>query len=564
MGAPGSIPAAAPRSIRLEPSGRGWDEREAVRAAANRELRSELLASGVERLGGIAGLAGLLLLAALGALFAFADRTAPPWSVAFPRFRLALVLAVVSSAAVYAAARSERLRRQHVHDLGSAYLVLLCLLIAVMRHALPWNAFELLRQVSPAVVPILAFGALIPATPRGSVATLLLAAAMDPLSLYASNVGGPSPSPGVFLLSAASPFAAALLAHRISVVVHRLSEGAERAREIGSYELVERLGTGGMAEVWRANHLMLASPAAVKLIRPEVLEHGNREAERLLRLFLREARTTASLRSPHTIQVYDFGITREGAFYYVMELLNGVDLKTLVERFGPQNAERTAFLLRQVCHSLAEAHDHDFVHRDVKPANVFTCLQGGDADFVKVLDFGLVLDRHPTAAELEDEQRFVGTPAIMAPEMVRFQAPVDARADLYAVGCVGYWLLTGKRVFEAATRHDMLVMHAHQKPLSPSARVGKPIHAELEALIMTCLEKNPDKRPQTARELAERLLAIHFEPPWTTERASLWWRRERPLEPDTVIVPSERTTEPEGSPDTRSSTNEPRSAGQPP
>jgi len=286
-----------------------------------------------------------------------------------------------------------------------------------------------------------------------------------------------------------------------------------------------------MAEVWRADHRILARPAAVKLIRPQMLgEHGQIETERLLRLFLREARATASLSSPNTIQVYDFGITREGAFYYVMELLHGVDLKTLVERFGPQTAERTTYLLRQVCQSLAEAHERDFVHRDVKPANVFACLLGGEADFVKVLDFGLVLDRHPTAAELEDEQRFVGTPAIMAPEMVRFQAPVDARADLYAVGCVGYWLLTAKRVFEAETRHDMLVMHAHQKPQTPSARIGKPLHAGLEAVIMACLEKNPGKRPQTARELRERLDALSFDPPWTAERAELWWKRHRPLE----------------------------------
>jgi serine/threonine-protein kinase len=191
-----------------------------------------------------------------------------------------------------------------------------------------------------------------------------------------------------------------------------------------------------------------------------------------------------------------------------------------------------------VCHSLAEAHDQSFVHRDVKPANIFTCQRGGDSDFVKVLDFGLVLDRHPTAAELEDEKRFVGTPAIMAPEMVRFQAPVDARADLYAVGCVGYWLLTGKRVFEAETRHDMLVMHAHQKPVTPSVRVGRPIHSGLEAIVMACLEKNPDRRPQTARELNEGLAALTFDPAWTEERAALWWKRYQPLEPEETPKPA--------------------------
>jgi serine/threonine-protein kinase len=338
-----------------------------------------------------------------------------------------------------------------------------------------------------------------------------------------------------------SPLLAALVALQISKAVHRLTEGIVKAREVGSYKLVERLGVGGMAEVWRANHRMLRRPAAVKLIRPKVLiDHGPQDSERLLRLFTREVRTTASLRSPHTIQVYDFGITREGAFYYVMELLDGIDLMTLVERFGPQPGERVASLMKQVCHSLREAHARNFVHRDIKPANVLTCTVGGDFDFVKVLDFGLVLDRHLTSEELEDEKQFVGTPAVMAPEMLRFQAPVDARADLYALGCVGYWLLTGKRVFEAQTRADMLVMHAHQKPVLPSKRIDRAIHPGLEALIMQCLEKNPNKRPQTARELSDALSGLQFEHPWTDERAELWWKQNRPEDQRATSALSEK------------------------
>jgi serine/threonine protein kinase len=215
-----------------------------------------------------------------------------------------------------------------------------------------------------------------------------------------------------------------------------------------------------------------------------------------------------------------------------MELLDGLDLKTLVDRLGPQPEERVAHWLGQALHSLAEAHERNFVHRDVKPANLYACKHGIDYDFVKVLDFGLVLDRHPTVQELEDEKRFVGTPAVMAPEMVRFHAPVDARADIYAIGCVGYFALTGKRVFEATSRHDLLVMHAHQKPIVPSKRIGKELHHGLEALIMACLEKNPNRRPQTARELRESLAALKFEHAWTEERAKLWWRThlERPAE----------------------------------
>jgi serine/threonine protein kinase len=549
---------------RLEPLDQSWDEREAVRAAANKELRGEVLGSSVDRLAGIAGISGLVLVTALLAVVAFARRDQHPWTTAYSTFVIALGVAAGASAFVFGLTRLPKLRAQHAYDIGSVYLFVLTLMLGVLRHAYPWAPGELARQVSPAVIPILAFAALIPAAPRGSLATLLVAAATDPLALYAMRAREGSMPFAQILLFCASPFGAALIGYKISRVIHRLNEGIERAREIGSYRLVERLGTGGMADVWRADHRMLARPAAVKLIRREVLDHGNKESERLLRLFLREARTTASLASPHTIQVYDFGITREGSFYYVMELLNGVDLKRLVDRFGPQSPERVAFLLEQVCHSLAEAHDQSFVHRDVKPANIFTCERGGDVDFVKVLDFGLVLDRHPTAEELEDEKRFVGTPAIMAPEMIRFQAPVDARADLYAVGCVGYWLLTGKRVFEAETRHDMLVMHAHQKPLTPTARVGKAVHSGLESVVMACLEKNPDRRPQTARELRERLAGLSFEMPWTPERAALWWKRYQPLALDGAPSSAVVSETPDASASLRLDVGEPKPVNQPP
>jgi serine/threonine protein kinase len=531
------------REIPAESSA-AWNEREAVRTAASFELPADLLTTGVGRLGGISGIAALVLAAYLVGL-AFLVPRAPEWERIRSNCLALLAAGAGLSLLIHGVTRIRRLRPQHVHDLGYVYLILLSLLLGLLRHASPWPPSELVRQLSPVALPILAFGALIPASPRTSVATLFGAAFMDPLAFVMARAGNTSPRPDELVLHFASPFLAAFIAYQISRVAHRLSEGIVKAREVGSYRLVEQLGVGGMAEVWLATHRMLARPAAVKLIRPKILvDHGPLEAERLLRLFLREARTTASLESPHTIQLYDFGTTREGAFYYVMELLKGVDLKTLVDRFGRQTPERTAYLLRQVCHSLAEAHDRNFVHRDVKPANIFTCELGGDVDVVKVLDFGLVLDRHPTAEELEDERRFVGTPAIMAPEMVRFHAPVDRRADLYAVGCVAYWLLTGKRVFEAETRHDMLVMHAHQRPVMPSARVGTRLHPELESVIMRCLEKNPDRRPQTARELRDQLDTLRFEHAWTDERARLWWKRHRPMEQaqeesDAIDVPME-------------------------
>jgi serine/threonine-protein kinase len=501
-----------------------WDEREAVRAAANRELHADLLQASVERLGKIAVFSALMLSAYLLVLFLLGPKEAGFLAV-FPTATRVLLAGIASSVGLFAVTRAKRLRPQFITDVGYIYLFLMCLFLSLLRHSETSASTELLRQVSPIVIPILAFAALIPAAPLKALVVSFGAALMDPLALFMTRTHL-SYAPRELAILLTSPLVAALVGHQISRVVHGLSQGIVKAREVGSYELVKRLGTGGMAEVWRANHRMLARPAAVKLIRPEVLaSHGPMDSERLLRLFTREARATASLSSPHTIQVYDFGVTREGAFYYVMELLEGVDLQTLVERFGPQRSERVAYLLMQACQSLQEAHDRNFVHRDIKPANIFTCRVGGEYDFVKVLDFGLVLDGHPTPEELEDEKGFVGTPAVMAPEMVRFQAPVDARADLYALGCVGYWLLTRRRVFEASTRHDMLVMHAHQKPVLPSKHLDQKVHPGLEAIVMSCLEKNPNRRPQTARELGELLLQLRFDAPWTPERAGYWWKQ---------------------------------------
>jgi serine/threonine-protein kinase len=502
-----------------------WNAAEAQRGAANRQLSGTVLVAAVDRLGKLGLLGALAFASYLAWVGLLGGRSLGP---VFGTALGVSIAGAVLSLALFGVTKLPKIPAHNVTDLGNVYLFAVSLALGILRHSQASAPGDLLRQVSPVVIPILAFGALIPSVPGKALAVMLVAAAMDPLGLVLMRAHTHY-SAAQLVVVISSPILAALIAQQISKVVHRLTEGIVKAREVGSYKLVERLGVGGMAEVWRANHRMLRRPAAVKLIRPKVLvDHGPADSERLLRLFTREVRTTASLRSPHTIQVYDFGITREGAFYYVMELLDGIDLMTLVERFGPQPAERVASLMKQVCHSLREAHAQNFVHRDIKPANILTCSVGGDYDFVKVLDFGLVLDRHLTSEELEDEKQFVGTPAVMAPEMLRFQAPVDARADLYALGCVGYWLLTGKRVFEAQTRADMLVMHAHQKPVLPSKRIDRPLHPGLEALVMQCLEKNPNKRPQTARELSEALGALQFDHPWTDERAELWWKQNRP------------------------------------
>jgi serine/threonine-protein kinase len=317
--------------------------------------------------------------------------------------------------------------------------------------------------------------------------------------------------------------------------VYGLGIEIAQARRMGSYSLERLLGRGGMGEVWLGRHGMLARPAAVKLVRPDLPgSRGAREAAVMLERFEREAQATAGLRSPHTVNLYDFGVSENGTFYYVMELLEGLDADSLVRRFGPVPPERAVHILRDMCHSLAEAHEAGLIHRDVKPANVYLCRYGRERDFVKVLDFGLVkaVEEPEHDAGLTMEGTVRGTPAFMAPEQAKGDDGVDARADLYAVGCVGYWLLTGQRVFDGATALEVLMHHVGTPPVPPSRRVELPIPAELERIVMDCLEKDREKRPRSAGELAARLAECPLEEAWTPERARRWWETHRPEEAD--------------------------------
>jgi serine/threonine-protein kinase len=304
------------------------------------------------------------------------------------------------------------------------------------------------------------------------------------------------------------------------------------ARELGSYRLEEKLGQGGMGEVWRARHRMLARPAAIKLIRPSLTGHASPGvSDDAIRRFEREAQVIARLRSPHTVELFDFGVAEDGAFYYVMELLDGLDADTLVRRSGPVPAERAVHVLRQMCHSLSEAEACGLVHRDIKPANIFLCRYGEEYDFVKVLDFGIVKASDDTAdAELALTRESVvqGTPAFIAPEQALGESQLDGRADIYATGCVGYWLLTGQFVFTAETSMGLLLHHAQTAPTAPSARTDLPIPAALDHLILSCLAKDPANRPQSARELSRRLGEVECASVWTEERARGWWVEHQP------------------------------------
>jgi len=314
-------------------------------------------------------------------------------------------------------------------------------------------------------------------------------------------------------------------------VVYSLGKAVTEARELGSYRLVERLGQGGMGEVWRARHRLLARPAAIKLIRTSGLA-GTRSPDEVVRRFEQEAQVTAGLSSPHTVQLFDFGVAHDGSFYYVMELLNGLDFESLVQRHGPVPAERAIYLLRQVCHSLAEAESLGLVHRDIKPANLFVCRYGGEHDFVKVLDFGIAKTapdmRETGAPGFTQDNVLQGTPAYIAPEQVLNGAHVDHRADIYSTGCVGYFLLTGKPVFTGNTPMAVVVHHAYTQPGLPSDNSELPIPPALDRLILDCLAKSPTDRPQSARELSHRLAEVEVKP-WTEDLAREWWNTYQPM-----------------------------------
>ena len=275
---------------------------------------------------------------------------------------------------------------------------------------------------------------------------------------------------------------------------------------------------------------MLARPAAIKLVKPAGASSA-RQADVFIKRFRREANMIAGLQSPHTVYLYDFGTAQDGRFYYVMELLDGISLQTLVTTFGPQPASRVIFILRQICSSLDEAHEQGLVHRDLKPSNVMLCTVARRHDFVKVLDFGLAKSVAPAArvdvSQLTVEGVAAGTPGYIAPEVALGDADVDARADLYALGCVAYVLLTGTLVFPDPNPLSMTLKHVQAVPDPPSLRTELPIPPDLERIILQCLEKNPADRPASARELDERL-GNCVASGWTERDAYDWWELHLP------------------------------------
>jgi tRNA A-37 threonylcarbamoyl transferase component Bud32 len=314
-----------------------------------------------------------------------------------------------------------------------------------------------------------------------------------------------------------------------TVIVARLRREAQKAaieaQQIGQYKLEQKLGSGGMGVVYKGQHAMLRRPTAIKMLDIDKVNEASMER------FEREVQITSQLNNPHTVAIYDYGRTPEGVFYYAMEYLDGIDLQTLVERYGPQSAPRVIHILQQICSSLYEAHSLGLVHRDIKPANIMLNRRGGEPDVAKVLDFGLVkaLDDGKQAS-MTQQSALTGTPLYMSPEAIQMPSSVDARSDIYAVGAVGYFLLTGSPVFEAESVMELCRKHVDVPATPPSQRTRLAIPEALENAIMACLDKSRAKRPQTARDLAGLISHCAEATQWSVEESDAWWgRHERGL-----------------------------------
>ena len=500
-------------------------------------LPADLLAQSVRRLRVLALLYAFVFFMSdpLGVLLFQDERAA---FLASPLRSLPSIASIAIALLVAALTASSRVPLGVMLRVGLAFEVVGSFGIAAAQYldASRWVSAPPWGGLSWVAVWMLSFTILVPSRPRTALLTALASASSVPVIVgivIASDIAQVGLTPLQFFFILALPYLLVVLIAAVCAhIIHSLGTEITRARELGSYQLVKRLDQGGMGEVWLARHRLLARPAAIKLMRPETLGGSSPDRHHLLQArFEREAQTTASLRSPHTIELYDFGVAADGAFYYVMELLDGFNLQALVDRFGPLPAERAVHILRQMCDSLGEAHEAGLAHRDVKPANVFVCRHGREVDFVKVLDFGLVKSRRElTGATITmmGTPAVGGTPAFMAPEQVLGDRPLDGRTDIYAVGCVGFWLLTGELVFAGRTVTETMLQHAHTPPPRPSDRSELDVPEALDTLILECLSKDPDARPSSADALAARLAGVHTEAAWTASRAASWWDLHHP------------------------------------
>jgi tRNA A-37 threonylcarbamoyl transferase component Bud32 len=447
-----------------------------------------------------------------------------------PLVRLVALAAGLLALGLFAAHQYRLVLPSTASWIGMALSVLVAFAIALVETAVPLAADRPVLGIS-AVGPWIVFSSLLFATsPVAMLITGLAAASMWPLA-YAINVQrlGLALAPWSRLIVwPAINYLMALVTWLVGRRLQSATVESQATGDHGRYRLLAPIGAGGMGEVWKASHEMLARQAAVKLVRPRTTASSARQADLWVERFRREANVIAGLQSPNTIYLYDFGVSRDGQFYYAMELLDGISLETLVKTFGPQPVGRVRSIVSQICTSLEEAHQRNLVHRDLKPSNVMLCKLALTYDFIKVLDFGLA-----KCAACEDVQQLTaegtaaGTPGYIAPEVALGEERIDGRADVYALGCIIYFLLTGTLVFPDSNPMTMAIKHCQAKPDPPSTRTELPIPQDLEAIVMRCLEKKPDDRPSSAREVALLIEECCF-PSWTQKDAIVWWEKHLP------------------------------------
>jgi serine/threonine-protein kinase len=437
---------------------------------------------------------------------------------------------IIAAIAVLLAPR-RRLATRHLRWIEWVTFGLPVAFFLLLQHEriLTWSAdYGLLPDLSPVwLLIILTYAIFIPNTWQRAAVVVAVIAAAPLVGLLSTAVmqervrvllAGDARVPVEMLLLLTLAAVSAVVGVR---TINSLRDEALRARQLGQYKLKRLLGSGGMGEVYLAEHVLMKRPCAIKLIRPE--KAGD---PRVLARFEREVQSTARLSHWNTVDIFDYGRTEDGTFYYVMEYLPGMNLAELVRAGGPLPAARAIHLIRQACNALAEAHDLGLVHRDIKPANIFAAMRGGRHDVVKLLDFGLAKPVvNVDGAQLTQEGSITGSPLFMSPEQATGEHEPDARSDIYSIGAVLYYLIAGKPPFDDEKPMRVIIAHAHQPPQPPS-QINPAVPDDLEMVVMRCLQKSPEDRYRSAAELVAALEDCDDYGRWTREDAAGWWQKQ--------------------------------------
>lgn len=476
-----------------------------------------------------------VLIIAYPVAYAFNGRILTERGFPQPGTLLAIIGLLTSLAMSWYASRRHA-DKERVLSLALGHEVLTAGLVSAIAWWAPGETFRTSLSAICLFLPI--YPALAPLPTRLVLSAGLLAATTDVLGWSVAVARGVAPpgEPLQIFFAFSTTYLCALLSVLPSTIIRRLGRAVQEARDMGAYRLGKLIGKGGMGEVYRASHRLLARPAAIKVIGAiDLDEMGGEARTRALERFRREAAVAAALTSPHTIALYDFGISDAGTYYYVMELLHGMDLQAMVDRHGPLPPARALHFLRQAGISLAEAHQFGIVHRDVKPSNFYASRLGLEVDFLKVLDFGVVKVETKKGDEaslkLSREDVPIGTPAYMAPEGIDGGGALAPPSDIYSLGCVAFFLVTGEMVFHASSVMQMAMKHMEEPPRKPSEVLpGNGITPELDALILRCLSKNPEDRPADGVAFLTQLIPLAQAMPWSPEAAREWWNTHVPVE----------------------------------